>query len=108
MSARPAATLHAPTPAFRIDVGYSSAVYTGIIVLPALIVNLPVERIRGMQKVNLEEFLVNPFLQRMRGLLSHLFQDYNQRMQQYLGSQGVADYIVFVPILHFIPQQIVN
>lgn len=41
MSARPAATLHAPTPTFRIEVGYSSAVYTGIIVLPALIVNFP-------------------------------------------------------------------
>lgn len=38
----PAAMLHAPTPAFRMAVGYSSAVYTGIIVLPALIVNLPI------------------------------------------------------------------
>lgn len=40
-SAKPAATLHAPTPIFLIDVGYSSAVYTGMIVLPALIVNFP-------------------------------------------------------------------
>lgn len=41
MSANPAATLQAPTPIFLIAVGYSSAVYTGIIVLPALIVNFP-------------------------------------------------------------------
>lgn len=40
-SANPAAPLQAPTPIFRIDVGYNSAVYTGIIVLPALIVNFP-------------------------------------------------------------------
>lgn len=48
MSASPAATLHAPTPTFRIEVGYNSAVYTGIIVLPALIVNLPANRIGKM------------------------------------------------------------
>ena len=41
MSAMPAATLHAPTPMFLIDVGYNSAVYVGIIVFPALIVNFP-------------------------------------------------------------------
>lgn len=40
--AKPAATLQAPTPMFLIDVGYNSAVYTGMIVFPALIVNLPV------------------------------------------------------------------
>jgi hypothetical protein len=41
IKAIPAATLHAPTPMFLIDVGYSSAVYVGMIVFPALIVNLP-------------------------------------------------------------------
>lgn len=41
IKANPAATLHAPTPIFRIAVGYNSAVYTGMIVFPALIVNLP-------------------------------------------------------------------
>lgn len=40
-SANPAATLQAPTPMLRIDVGYNSAVYTGMMVLPALIVNFP-------------------------------------------------------------------
>lgn len=44
MRATPAATLQAPTPAFLIAVGYSSAVYTGIIVFPALIVNFPVKK----------------------------------------------------------------
>lgn len=39
--ANPAATLQAPTPTLRIAVGYNSAVYTGIMVFPALIVNLP-------------------------------------------------------------------
>lgn len=42
IKAKPAATLHAPTPAFLIAVGYISAVYTGIIVLAALTVNFPV------------------------------------------------------------------
>lgn len=42
INAKPAAMLQAPTPAFRMAVGYSSAVYTGIIVFPALMVNFPV------------------------------------------------------------------
>lgn len=41
ISAMPAATLHAPTPMFLIDVGYNSAVYVGMMVFPALIVNFP-------------------------------------------------------------------
>lgn len=49
IKAKPAATLHAPTPAFLIAVGYISAVYTGIIVLAALTVNFPVI------KFNIEE-----------------------------------------------------
>lgn len=42
INAKPAAMLQAPTPAFRMAVGYNSAVYTGIIVFPALMVNFPV------------------------------------------------------------------
>lgn len=44
IKATPAATLQAPTPAFRIAVGYNSAVYTGITVFPALIVNFPIKQ----------------------------------------------------------------
>lgn len=44
IKAKPAATLQAPTPTLRMGVGYSSAVYTGIMVLPALMVNLPIIR----------------------------------------------------------------
>lgn len=41
INAKPAATLQAPTPAFRMAVGYNSAVYTGITVFPAEMVNFP-------------------------------------------------------------------
>lgn len=44
IKATPAATLQAPTPAFRMAVGYNSAVYTGITVFPALIVNFPIAK----------------------------------------------------------------
>lgn len=42
MRAMPAGTLDDPTPKFRITVGKSSAVYTGIITLDEDIVNLPI------------------------------------------------------------------
>lgn len=38
---------------FRIDVGYSSAVYTGMMVLPALIVNFP-DEFRMFRKLQLD------------------------------------------------------